>query len=693
MEWLARRSGISTTTAQVSNDPPGPEDAEGLNVWIESAANALGIEAEPVESSYSEANSLVRHCGPALMQVRIGSETRFLGLLRGETRNVSLLGPDLIKHSVQPEAILAILCREMESPLIAETEKVLDQAGVSTSRRAAALAAILRQQLGGTRVSGFWLLRLPPGAGVWQQAREASVPTRLLGLLTAHAVQYLLWLLSWWMIGQAALQGRFDWGWLAAWALVLFGMIPFRLLVTWWQGLLSIRLGALLKRRLLLGALQLRPEEIRNQGAGQLLGCVIESEAVESLALSGGFLALMAGLELALAAAVMAWGAGGVQQAVLLLGWVALTLLIAWHYFRNRNWWTESRLKATNDLVERMVGHRTRLAQEMRERWHEGEDHAVSSLLALALSMDRFALRLAALVPRGWLLLGLLGLTPSFAMANTASAKLAVGMGGVLLAFRALQRLAAGLSHIAGAAIAWKQIAPLFRAANALKNDGASTIATVTTNPSPDSGKVQPLLEAHELNFCYHDRGLPVLRECSLSVRHGDRVILEGPSGGGKSTLASILSGLRMPDSGLLLLHGLDRQTVGLSGWRRRVAAAPQFHENHVLTGTFAFNLLMGRRWPPRLEDFQLAESVCRDLGLEELLQRMPAGLFQLVGESGWQLSHGEKSRLYIARALLQGAELVILDESFASLDPENLGRALQCVLDRARTLLVIAHS
>ena len=55
----------------------------------------------------------------------------------------------------------------------------------------------------------------------------------------------------------------------------------------------------------------------------------------------------------------------------------------------------------------------------------------------------------------------------------------------------------------------------------------------------------------------------------------------------------------------------------------------------------------------------------------------MPAGLLQMVGESGWQLSHGEKSRLYIARALLQGAELVVLDESFAALDPESLRQAL----------------
>ena len=70
----------------------------------------------------------------------------------------------------------------------------------------------------------------------------------------------------------------------------------------------------------------------------------------------------------------------------------------------------------------------------------------------------------------------------------------------------------------------------------------------------------------------------------------------------------------------------------------------------------------------------------------------MPSGIMQMVGETGWQLSHGEKSRIFIARSLLQKADLVILDESLGSLDPENLSRSLACATKRAATLLVIAH-
>ena len=122
------------------------------------------------------------------------------------------------------------------------------------------------------------------------------------------------------------------------------------------------------------------------------------------------------------------------------------------------------------------------------------------------------------------------------------------------------------------------------------------------------------------------------------------------------------------------------------------VTAAPQFHENHVLTGTFAFNLLMGREGVLDAEAMNEAEAICHELGFGELLSRMPAGMLQMVGESGWQLSHGERSRLYIARALLQGAELMVLDESFAALDPESLRSALTCVLNRAHSVIVIAH-
>jgi ATP-binding cassette subfamily B protein len=169
-------------------------------------------------------------------------------------------------------------------------------------------------------------------------------------------------------------------------------------------------------------------------------------------------------------------------------------------------------------------------------------------------------------------------------------------------------------------------------------------------------------------------------------------VLLEAPSGAGKSTLASVIAGLRRADAGLLLAGGLDHATLGERGWRRRIALAPQFHDNHIFLGSLAFNLLMARAWPPSRDDLDEARALCVELGLGPTLDQMPAGVFEMVGETGWRLSHGERSRVYLARALLSRAPLVVLDESLAALDPQTLVDVVACVERRTRAALVIAH-
>jgi ATP-binding cassette subfamily B protein len=425
--------------------------------------------------------------------------------------------------------------------------------------------------------------------------------------------------------------------------------------------------------------LRLAPEEMRHCGIGSFIGQALEAEAVETLAVSGGIAGLLAIVEIAMAMFLLG------RFALVLAAWVALTALAAWRFHRRFERWTSTRIDLTQDLVENMVGHRTRLVQQRRAEWHTAEDLALERYLEVSCRVDRTGTWLIAAIPRGWLMVGLACLVPSVVAGSAVSSQTAILLGGILLAYTAFRKLTGSFADVVAATVAWKRIRPLFDAAARTQLTGE-----IPAGDKPDTGP--QVIEADRLTFRYRTTGNPALRQCSLSIRKGERILLEGPSGGGKTTFASLLSGMRQPESGLLLVNGLDRHTLGAQGWRQRVAAAPQFHENHILTETLGFNLLMGRRWPPTAEDVTEAEALCRELGLGDLLDRMPAGLLEMVGEGGWQLSHGERSRVYIARALLQGADLVILDESFAALDPESLKVALECTLKRAGTLMVIAH-
>jgi len=671
--------------ADASRLPIALRDNAG-NFEVERVAARLGLEAEPVEANYSDVEAVLEGGGPALIKL---DDDKLIALVRARGDRVVVVDPHRGVRTIDKTSLRDALCARLERSIASEVDAILEEVRVPASRRHRARAVLFRERLAGRRVEVGWILRPAAGAPARAHIRWSRFARQLGVAALAHTVEYGLGILGWWFVGKGALEGRLDRGWLLAWGLVLCSQIPFRLLTTWAQGTFAVDAGALLKQRLLAGTVQLEPDAIRKQGAGQLLGRILESEAVESLALNAGLVGLIAVIELVFAAVVLALGAGGVLHVVLLLATIAATLAVGWRYHRRRGAWTQARLDLTHDLVERMVGHRTRLAQQSPDRWHEGEDEGLDRYLGIARHMDAQAATLIALIPRGWMLIGLLGLAPAFILGSASRASLAVAMGGVILAFRALRKLVFGVASLSGATIAWRTIAPIFHAAaRAEVPEGPE--ATPSRGALRDAAR--PIVDAAEIVFRYRDRGEPVLRGVNLRIHDGDRLLVEGSSGSGKSTFGAILAGLRDPESGLLLLDGFDKKTLGLDGWRKRIVAVPQFHENHVFSSTFAFNLLMGRRWPPSFEDLAVAEKICKELDLGPLLDRMPAGVQQMVGETGWQLSHGERSRLFVARALLQGGDVVVLDETFAALDPHTLRRSMECVLARASTVLVIAH-
>jgi ATP-binding cassette subfamily B protein len=519
--------------------------------------------------------------------------------------------------------------------------------------------------------------------GFWSELHSASLLWRACALVAAHGLETLLFLVSWACIGSGALSGRLDHGWLAAWALTLGSMVPLRAVSTWLQGVVAVGFGGLLRQRLLAGVMATDPDAVHRRGAGAMMSEVLESEALDDFGAGGGLTTLLALVELWVAPLLFAWGAAPVAEAATFLGWMVLSLAWVRRNVRLRTEWTYRRIGLTNRLLENMTAHRTRLAQQAPADRHTADDDEIAEYLSASRRLDDGGVRIEAALPRGYVIAGFLALAPSFIAGTVTLTQLAITLGTVLFAGAALQRVCFGVSQTAAAWIAWRMVKPMFDAATLIATDpGADDFQMVST----------PVLQALEVGFIYPNGRDRVLARCTLRVEPGDQILLEGAAGSGKSTFASILAGSRDASEGVVLIGGIDRPTLGNAAWRRHIALAPQYHENHILAAPLILNLLMGRSYPHTAGDIEEASVLCGELGLGPLIQRMPSGLNQFVGDTGWCLSQGERSRIYLARALLQKAQIVVLDESLAALDPENLRQCLDCVKRRAPTLFLIAH-
>lgn len=693
LDALARHAGVATATDALPAAPAAVLDGGAeAGAWIEWAAGHLGAEALPVQAGAREFDDTLAQAAPALVRVRGLRDAATCGwlLLVGRTRGGALrvLAPDGRVQRCPAGAVRQALLARHEAPHRAEVERLLDTAEVPPARRAGARRALLDERLAGQALDGLWLLRAPVAQGLAPAWREARLAPRLATLALLLVAGYAAELQGWRLIGGAALDGRLDTGWLAAWVLLVLSLVPLSLGAGVLRAGLLVDAARLLKQRLFAGALKLDLDSVRRLGAGQWLSRVMESQSLESAVLAGVLGGGVALIELVCAAWVLGWGAAPAAHLAWLAGCAVLTVVLAARLRGRLLRWMAARLAATHALVERMVGHRTRLAQERAARRTAEEDAETLAVVQATQALDRAVLPLAAWLPGGWMIGAFALLGPAFVHGGPA-APLAVSLGGILFAHRALGGLAGALAALGTASAAWRQIGPLWHAA----------LAPAAAGPFVEQAAVQqlarargtPVLQADRLHHHYRAEGEAVLQGADLTLRAGERVLIEGPSGGGKSTLAMLLAGLRVPQSGALRIGGLDRPTLA-DGWQRLATAAPQFHENHVLAGTLAFNLLLGRDGAHGEAELDEARTLCEELGLGPLLEGMPAGLQQRVGEGGWQLSHGEQSRVFLARALLQRAPVTVLDESFGALDPATLRRCLDTVLRRTGTLVVIAH-
>jgi ATP-binding cassette subfamily B protein len=212
------------------------------------------------------------------------------------------------------------------------------------------------------------------------------------------------------------------------------------------------------------------------------------------------------------------------------------------------------------------------MAQESHAHWHDGEDEELEHYLQLSKNVDQAELRLLALAPRGWLIVALIGLAPAFAHDANSPEQLAIAIGGILIASRAFKRAANSLWQLEDAAISWKQVAPLFHAAARPEPVGIPLLRSAR-EPKTDGFN---LVEAQDLTFRYQDRGEPVLRKCSFSIRSQDRILLEGHSGDGKSTLASLLIGGTSSAGWSRLANAGDRWLAAARGLCSAVPREPR---------------------------------------------------------------------------------------------------------------------
>lgn len=195
-----------------------------------------------------------------------------------------------------------------------------------------------------------------------------------------------------------------------------------------------------------------------------------------------------------------------------------------------------------------------------------------------------------------------------------------------------------------------------------------------------------PEVEFRNVSFAYGEK--ETLHDISFCLEKNQMAALVGPSGGGKSTIASLLARFWDVKSGQVLVRGVDIRTVPLSELMDHISMV--FQRVYLFQDTIYNNIAMGRPDASREEVIEAARKArCHDF-----IMALPNGYDTVVGEGGESLSGGEKQRISIARCILKDAPIVILDEATASVDADNESYIQQAIseLCKGKTLLVIAH-
>ncbi|EOT5854612.1 colicin V export peptidase/ABC transporter CvaB [Escherichia coli] len=193
-------------------------------------------------------------------------------------------------------------------------------------------------------------------------------------------------------------------------------------------------------------------------------------------------------------------------------------------------------------------------------------------------------------------------------------------------------------------------------------------------------------LETNGLSYRYDSQSAPIFSALSLSVAPGESVAITGASGAGKTTLMKVLCGLFEPDSGRVLINGIDIRQIGINNYHRMIACVMQ--DDRLFSGSIRENIC---GFAEEMDEEWMVECA-RASHIHDVIMNMPMGYETLIGELGEGLSGGQKQRIFIARALYRKPGILFMDEATSPLDSESEHFVNVAIKNMNITRVIIAH-